>query len=82
MSVAVTRAIHGSPDGLPIFETEVPKEMFRVRANGFHPAFGTSFYSVSEDGQRFLINHIDSAEEPVLKVVVNWQQAFGISEAP
>ena len=80
MSVAVTRAIHASPDGLPIFETEVPKEMFRVRANGFHPATGTSFYAVSADGERFLINHVDSAEEPVLKVVVNWQQAFGISE--
>ena len=79
MSVAVTRAGLGSSDGLPIFETGDPEPLFQVRTNSFHPATGTFFYSVSADAQRFLINHVDNAEEPVLNVVVDWHRAFEVS---
>ncbi len=58
-----------------VFETGAPKPLFNVRVNSFHPAVGTFFYSVSKDGQRFLINHVDAASEPVLNVIVNWAQA-------
>ena len=75
MSVAVTRA----SDKLPVFETGDPVPLFQVRANGFNPATGTFFYAVSSDAQRFLINHVDVAEEPVLNIVVNWQQTLGVS---
>jgi Tol biopolymer transport system component len=80
MSATVTSAIQASPDGQPIFETEEPEPLFQVRVNAFDLSFGTFFYSVSADGQRFLINHIDNAEEPILNVVVNWHQAFGVSQ--
>ncbi len=79
MSVAVTRADLGPSDGVPIFETGEPESLFQVRANSYDPASGTFFYSVSADAQRFLINHIDNAEEPVLNVVVDWHQAFEVS---
>jgi hypothetical protein len=59
-----------------VFDTAGSTPLFEVRVNGFHPGTGTYFYSVSNDSQRFLINHIDAASEPVLNVIVNWQQAF------
>lgn len=80
MSVTVTTADRGSSGGFPIFETGESKPLFQVRANNFHPAQGTFFYSVSADGQRFLINHVDNVEDPVLNVVVNWPKAFGINQ--
>lgn len=31
------------------------------------------YHRVSGDGDRFLINQVDAATEPVIKVVVNWE---------
>jgi len=52
------------------------KPLFDVRINSFHPVNSTFFYSVSKDGQRFLIDHVESESEPVINVIVNWPQAF------
>jgi hypothetical protein len=69
----------GSSQGSPSFEAGEPEPLFDVRVNSYDPAWGAYFYSVSPDGQRFLINHLESTEDPVLNVVVNWQRAFGVS---
>jgi Tol biopolymer transport system component len=73
----MSSAIHsvGGPGGAATLEIGAPKPLFEVRANTFHPASGTFFYSVSRDGQRFLMNVVDSPSDPVLSVVVNWQLA-------
>jgi len=80
MRVEVTRAELGSSAGPPVIEFSRPEALFDLRVNGFHPATGTFFYAVSADRERFLINHVDNEEEPVLNVVVNWRRAFGLSE--
>lgn len=49
---------------------------FKVRVNFYAPVLSTLFYSVSKDGQRFLISQVESSSEPVLNVVVNWQQSL------
>ncbi len=72
MSVPVSVRASGTA---PVLEIGAPKPLFNVRSNAFHPASSTFFYSVSKDGQRFLINHVDAASEPVLNVIVNWAQA-------
>jgi Tol biopolymer transport system component len=79
MSVDVTAARPGSSDAPPLFEFEDPKTLFETRANAYFPAWGAFFYAVSADGQRFLINRMDFAEEPVLNVVTNWRRAFGVA---
>jgi len=53
-----------------------PKPLFKARVNSYAPITSTLFYSVSKDGQQFLINHVDSNAEPVLNVIVNWQRAL------
>jgi len=68
MSVAVTP---GST-----LDIGTPKPLFEVRANGYAPSNGTYFYSVSNDGQRFLVNVVDSDEEPALNIIVNWQESL------
>ena len=80
MSAAVTIASSPSSGRPTIFETDVPEPLFDVQANGFHPSFGTFFYSVSTDSQRFLVNHVETTGDPVLNVVVNWQRAFAVSQ--
>jgi len=70
--VSVGRTASGAA---PVFESGAAKPLFEVRANTYDPASSTFFYSVSRDGQRFLINHVDASSEPVLNVVVNWEQA-------
>jgi hypothetical protein len=67
------------PGREPELEIGVSKPLFEVRANGFHPASGTFFYSVSRDGRRFLIDYVDSTSEPVLNFVVNWEAGFARS---
>ena len=77
MSVTVTSAPNGTE-----FEAAAPERLFDVRVNSFHPATGTRFYDVSSDGERFLFNHVDNDEEPVLNVIVNWPKAFAIPDPP
>ena len=48
--------------------------LFEVRANSFHPRQGSLFYDVSDNGERFLINAVDTGTEPVINVVVNWEE--------
>ena len=64
----------------PVFEPGTPEPLFDIRANSYHPVTGTNFYAVSADGQRFLVNHIDATEDPVVNVVTNWRDAFGVPE--
>jgi len=52
--------------------------LFEARLNSYHPAGGTYFYSVTKDGRRFLVNHVEQPSEPVLNLVVNWTKAFAI----
>ena len=59
----------------PVFDVGVAKSLFDVRINSYAPQGGTFFYSISRDSQRFLIDHVDAASEPVLNVIVNWEQA-------
>ena len=61
-----------SPDSSPVLP---PRPLYEVRINSFHPRVGTFFYSVSNDGERFLINQVEEATEPVINVVVNWEEA-------
>ena len=81
MSAAVTTPGSPASGGPPIFDTDAPEPLFDVQANAFHPATGTFFYSVSVDGQRFLVNHVGTTEDPVLNVVTNWQLAFVVPPA-
>ena len=61
-----------SPGSSPVLS---PRPLYEVRVNGFTPRSGTFFYSVSNDGERFLINQIEAATEPAINVVVNWEEA-------
>ena len=60
----------------PTFHRGAAQRLFDARINSVHPVGGTFFYSVSTDGQRFLLDRVDSPSEPVLKAIANWQQAF------
>ena len=62
-----------SPGLSPVVD---PQPLFEVRVNGWTPVTGTFYYDVSGDGERFLINVVDSATEPVIHVVVNWEEIF------
>jgi Tol biopolymer transport system component len=79
VSVRVTTARPGSSDTPPLFEFDGPEPLFDTRANAYFPAWGAFFYAVSADGQRFLINRMDFAEDPVLNVVTNWRRAFEVA---
>ncbi len=59
------------PGSSPVVD---PQPLFDVRVNSFAPFWGTSFYDVSGDGERFLINQVETATEPVINVVVNWEE--------
>jgi Tol biopolymer transport system component len=72
MSVRLKRGQHPVGGSGPVFDFDPPKPLFQVRANTYTPADSTFFYSVSRDGQRFLIDHVDSGNDPVLNVIVNW----------
>jgi Tol biopolymer transport system component len=52
-----------------------PQPLFEVRVNGYAPHQGTVFYSVSSDGERFLISEVDDSAAPDINVVVNWRNA-------
>ncbi len=75
MAVPVRVGPRPAPSPVPVFDFDPPKPLFEVRANTYDPASSTFFYSVSKDGQRFLIDHVDAASAPVLNVIVNWAQA-------
>ena len=49
-----------SPGSSPVLP---PRPLFEARINHVHPRVGTLFYSVSNDGERFLINQIEAATE-------------------
>jgi eukaryotic-like serine/threonine-protein kinase len=61
------------------FEADAPKPVFEVRANDWHPAYSTFFYTPTANNLRFLINHIEGTDDPVLNVVVNWDNALATS---
>jgi hypothetical protein len=73
MSVSLSFRASGEAN---MVEVGDPKPLFEARVNSYNPQVSTYFYSVSKDGNKFLINHVDSTTEPVLNIVVNWQQAF------
>jgi hypothetical protein len=52
-----------------------PRPLYEVRVNTLYPRWSTFFYSVSNDGERFLVNQIEAATEPGINVVVNWEEA-------
>ena len=56
-------------------EIGTPDPLFKARVNAYAPISSTLFYAVGKDGQRFLIDHVDSNIEPVVNVIVNWRQA-------
>ncbi len=66
-----------SPGSSPVLS---PRPLYEVRVNSFAPRRGTFFYSVSNDGERFLINQIEAATEPAINVVVNWERALAVSQ--
>ena len=78
-SVRVTRQEPASSDRRAVFETGVPDALLDLPMNDFHPATSTIFYAPSADGQQFLVNYIDLTEDPVLRIVTNWREAFGLA---
>ncbi len=66
-----------SPGSSPVL---TPQPLYEARINHTHPRVGTLFYSVSNDGERFLINQIEVATEPVINVIVNWERALAVSQ--
>ena len=79
MSAAVREGGTDSPGDRVRFAADPAEPLFETVINSFHPATGTFFFAVSEDGQRFLVNHREGPGEPVLNVVVNWRRAFGVA---
>ena len=69
-----TPAIPGSSPVL------TPRPLYEVRVNSFDPRAGVFFYSVSNDGERFLINQIEEVTEPVINVVTNWEEAVLVGQ--
>ena len=74
MTVPVTAGLRPAPGAVPALEIGLPEPLFEVRANSYEPSTSTFFYSVSKDSQRFLIDQVEAASEPVLNVIVNWEQ--------
>ena len=62
-----------SPGSSPVL---TPRLLYEVRVNSYAPRTATFFYSVSNDGEQFLINQVEAATEPVINVVVNWEEAI------
>jgi serine/threonine protein kinase len=75
MAVPVRAGPRPAPGAVAVFDFDSPNPLFEVRANTYDPASSTFFYSVSKDGQRFLIDQVEAASEPVLNVIVNWEHA-------
>ena len=61
-----------NPGSSPVL---IPRPLYEVRINSYNPRAPSFFYSVSNDGERFLINQVEAATEPVINVVVNWEEA-------
>ena len=59
------------PGSSPVVD---PQPLFEVRVNSTSPTLGRYYYDVSGDGERFLINQVDTGTEPVIHVVVNWEE--------
>ena len=54
------------------FEAGVPKALFDLRVRGGLPG-PRNWYTVSKDGQRFLVvTDLEEATEPPTTVVLNW----------
>jgi serine/threonine protein kinase/WD40 repeat protein len=77
MAVPLKAGLRLAPGSASEFDFDPPRPLFQVRANTYGPTASTFFYMVSKDSQRFLIDHVESAAEPALNMVVNWEQAFG-----
>jgi Tol biopolymer transport system component len=75
MAAPVKVGLRLAPGAVPMLQVGAGRPLFEVRANTYDPASSTFFYSVSKDGQRFLIDHVEAASEPALNVIVNWDQA-------
>jgi eukaryotic-like serine/threonine-protein kinase len=57
----------GFSNGKPTFEASAPKPLFETNAYGLGP------YTVSADGQRFLVNtQVSEEKSPSITVVLNW----------
>ena len=72
-------SVLGSAAGSSL-EIGTPLPLFKTRVNAHAPISSTLFYSVGKNGQRFLINHVDSNAEPVVNVIVNWQNASAANQ--
>ena len=59
------------PGSSPVVD---PRPLFETRVNSYAPFIGAFFYAVSGDGERFLINAVDSSSDAVINVVVNWEK--------
>jgi Tol biopolymer transport system component len=57
------------PGESPVLDAQ---PLFDIRYNSYAPMWGTHFYDVSEDGQRFLISAVEDSTDPVIHVRVNW----------
>jgi len=58
----------------PTFVPGVPKPLFEAHVNTVFPGFaGTTYYAVTGDGQRFLVNTLAGDSTPVpFTIVLNW----------
>jgi Tol biopolymer transport system component len=65
-SGATMMAVAVKPDG-PSFQAGTPRALFDVPM----PQLGSRRFDVTRDGQRFLVNTLVTADEPV-RVLVNW----------
>ena len=68
------------PGSRPVFEVGAPKPLFAARLTSFVIQRNAFSYSVSADGQRFLMNTQVSVVEPTLNVIVNWEKAVAVKE--
>lgn len=73
--VPITRATPATATTAALFEAGAAQSLFTLRANAFHPGSGAFFYSVTGDGQRFLVNYVDNDAPPRINMIVNWQRA-------
>jgi Tol biopolymer transport system component len=65
-------AVKSGPESSGVFRAGVPRELFRT--NAFMGNF--SMYTITADGQRFLINQdVENAPQSFATVVVNWNSA-------
>jgi dipeptidyl aminopeptidase/acylaminoacyl peptidase len=68
------------PASRPVFEVGAPKPLFAARLISFVIQSNAFSYSVSADGQRFLMNTQVSVVEPTLNVIVNWEKVAAAKE--